>query len=296
MDGPGIDAVCDVSDGRVIEYWDGGDPEGRPVLFHPGTPASRLLGRWGHEPARAAGVRLISVSRPGYGGSTPVRAPGLVATGRDTAALARSLGLDDYAVLGISGGAPFAMATAIVDVDAVRVLALVAGIGPWRLLDPPEEAQAKREQLGLLDAGDLPAAAAGLRRLAEAELGDLRAMDDEARVDAFLDEGPGTPPSPLANDAGYRALWAANISVVLNGLDGYLHDDLAFGAAWDADPADVATPTLVWDADGSGGVYGRWYAERITGSVLTTYPGEGHLDVCDSHWPALLAAVLRTWG
>ena len=68
-------------------------------------------------------MRLVALNRPGYGGSTPSAAPSLLATGRDTAALADVLGLQDYAVLGISGGGPFALATGV----AVRI-----GFVLWR--------------------------------------------------------------------------------------------------------------------------------------------------------------------
>ena len=55
-----------------MEYWDGGDPRGRPMIMHPGTPETRVMGTWGHDAAVSAGVRLLSVNRPGYGGSTPI--------------------------------------------------------------------------------------------------------------------------------------------------------------------------------------------------------------------------------
>jgi pimeloyl-ACP methyl ester carboxylesterase len=98
----------------VFEYWEGGDPDGRPMIFHPGTPVTRLLGHWGHAAAVAAGVRLVSVNRPGYGGSTSsMEAPSLMGVGRDTAALAEHLGMDAYSVFGSSGGGPFAVATAV---------------------------------------------------------------------------------------------------------------------------------------------------------------------------------------
>ena len=72
------------------------------MIFHPGTPVTRLLGRWGHEAAVAAGVRLVSVNRPGYGGSTTSTGPpSLLAVGEDTAALASHLGLDGYAAVGV---------------------------------------------------------------------------------------------------------------------------------------------------------------------------------------------------
>src|SRR5262249_22715389 len=82
----GNDARFVLPDGRVVEYWEGGNPTGRPMIMHPGTPATRWLGRWGHEAAASAGVRLVSLSRPGYGGSTmTTEGPSLLAWGKDTA-------------------------------------------------------------------------------------------------------------------------------------------------------------------------------------------------------------------
>jgi pimeloyl-ACP methyl ester carboxylesterase len=265
-------------------------------VLQPGTPASRILGRWGHEAAAAAGVRLVAVNRPGYGGSTPSAAPSLRATGRDTAALAALLGLQDYAVLGISGGGPFAVATAVADPVAVHAVAVVGGVGPWRDLDEPtEEDIEERGCLDLLDAGDVAGAEAGLRRIAEREWGGMRGLDDGARVDEML-AGPDSSVSPLTRDDDYRALWAASTALLLDRLDGYLCDCLAWGGTWDVDPSEVVAPTLVWDAEGAGARHGRWYAERIVDSELVLFPGESHLDVCDSHWPEVLAGLLRVWA
>lgn len=295
MPGNGRDARCVLPDGRALDYWDGGDPEGRAVLLHPGTPASRVLGRWGHRAAAESGVRLVSVSRPGYGGSTTTTtAPSLLATGHDTAALAALLGLAEYAVMGISGGGPFAVATAVADPDRVGAVAVVGGVGPWRVLDEPtDEDLEDRGHLARLDAGDVTAARDGLRRTAERDMGAWRALDDDARVDAIL---ASDVESPLTHDDAYRALWAANMALVLDKLDGYVLDNLAWGGVWDVDPSDVVAPSLVWDADGEGGRHGRWYADRMAGSELVIFPGEGHLDVCDSHWPEVLAGLLRVWA
>lgn len=235
------------------------------------------------------------MSRPGYGGSTVItaKAPSLLAVGGDTAALASHLGLDEYAVLGISGGGPFAVATAVADPSAVRALGLVGGVGPWRLLDEPSVHPEDRACLALLDAGDIAGAWDGLRLLAEEDLGGLRALDDAARVDAIL----AGESSPLIHDEGYRAIWADAMRVVLDGLDGWVFDNLAWGGIWDVDPSDVVAPSLLW----YGGTDGydaerQWYADRIAGSHLTIFPGEGHLDVCDTHWSEVLAGLLRIWG
>ena len=59
MNLPGaVDALA-LPDGRRLDYWDGGDPDGSPVLFQPGTPSGRLQGVHGHEAALEGGVRLV---------------------------------------------------------------------------------------------------------------------------------------------------------------------------------------------------------------------------------------------
>ena len=298
MSGPGCDAGCVLLDGRTFEYLDGGDPEGRGVIFHPGTPVTRLLGHWGHEAAVAAGVRLVSVSRPGYGGSTPSTTPSLLGTGRDTAALAAALGLEQYAVLGTSGGAPFAVATAVADPRRVRAVGLVAGMGPWRLLDEPsDEYSEDLGYLALLDDGDIAAAWAGMYQSVKQEMASLATLDDDARVDAIFADNDSAD-GALAHDVRYRTLWAANLALVIDRPDGYALDNLAWGGAWDVNPTDVAVPTMLWYGDADREIpasYGRWYHECIDGSQLVMIPDEAHLDVIDGHWPEILAGLLHTW-
>lgn len=296
MSGPGRDASCALPDGRVLEYWDGGDPEGRPVVVHPGTPSCRVMGRYGHEAAVAARVRLLAMSRPGYGGSTTTTVASLLATGRDTAALAAALGLQEYAVHGISGGGPFAVAAAVADPDAVRAVGLAGGIGPWRLLNEPSEKD--REDRGFLaqhDAGDTAGAAAGYHHAVVRDMDPLAGLDAGARVDAFFAD---LLDGPLTRDDAYRALWAANLAVVLDSPDGYVTDNLAWGGSWDVDPRDVVAPTTLWYGENDDicpPAHGRWYADRIDSSQLEILPGEGHLGVCDGHWPDVLAGLLRAW-
>lgn len=302
MDGPGKDASAVLPDGRTLDYWEGGDPDGRGLLFHHGTPCTRVFGRLQHQDAHAAGVRLVSISRPGYGGSTlPSGAPSLLGTGRDTADLAHLLGLSEYAVAGTSGGGPFAVATAVADPERVRAVGVVAGTGPWRvLLEPSEQREQSDEEieergfLALLDAGDLAGARAGYLASMTRDLAGLADLDDEARVDAFFGGSDHGPRDPFS-----RSVWADNLAEVATRLDGYVFDNLAWGAAWDIDPRDVVAPTTLWygDADDScPPAHGQWYADRIAGAELVILPGEGHMEVCSDHLPEVLATLLRHWS
>lgn len=291
---PGNEANLTLPDGRGIDYFDGGDPTGPPIFLQPGSPNTRIMGKLWHPAAQTAGVRLISISRPGYGGSTAItRRPALSTAGHDLAALATLLRLDQYAVIGSSGGGPFAVAAAAVDPHRVRALGVIAGAAPWRELTDPSTEPEERACLAHLDKDDLPAARAGMRHLIEnVWQAGLRDLDSDARLDAWLGD------DPLAGDENYRTIMTDAMHAVLNGTEGAIFDGLAIGAGWDIDLHTIRTPTLLWygDADETcPPTYGHWYADRITNAQLIVLPNENHLTVSDSHRPEILAAILHAW-
>lgn len=61
-----VDADLLLADGRTLGYAVWGEPEGPPALLFHGSPGSRLFCP---DPVAtaAAGVRLVTVDRPGYG-------------------------------------------------------------------------------------------------------------------------------------------------------------------------------------------------------------------------------------
>jgi pimeloyl-ACP methyl ester carboxylesterase len=117
--------------GGVLMVLEDGDPTGRPVLVHNGTPNSRLLFAGDVESARRHGIRLISYDRPGYGGST--RRPGRTVAdcAEDVRDIAGALGIDRLAVWGISGGGPHAIACAALLPDLVPAVGVLASVAPW---------------------------------------------------------------------------------------------------------------------------------------------------------------------
>lgn len=102
-----------LSDGRTLSFATGGDPSGRPVIVHHGTPGSRLFGALLAAPATEAGVRILVPDRPGYGRSSPPLAGW---TWRnwpdDLAELLDAESIDRAGIVGFSGGGPFALAAA----------------------------------------------------------------------------------------------------------------------------------------------------------------------------------------
>ena len=98
------------------------------LLFH-GTPGSRLFCP---DPAVAvaAGARVVTVDRPGYGRSTTMPDRRVLDWPADVQQLADALGIQRSAVVAHSSGAPYALACALWLPERVTRVAVVSGVVP----------------------------------------------------------------------------------------------------------------------------------------------------------------------
>lgn len=124
------EAIEKLPDGRCISYCDYGHPDGIPIFQFHGTPGSRIFGLDSEE-VSAAGLRILTPERPGYGKSSPN--PDAVAVAdwaQDIQILADQLNLDRFHVLGVSGGGPFALSCAALLPQRVITATVVASPAP----------------------------------------------------------------------------------------------------------------------------------------------------------------------
>ena len=292
MNLPGRLGAVTLPDGRNMDYWEGGASDGTPLLFMPGTPSCRWQGAHGHPDAVEAGCRLLSISRPGYGDTTSTP-PGLASVGRDAVDLADALDLDRFGVLGLSGGGPYAVAAALAGGPRVTVLGVVAGIGPWTVLNEPDDSsRLERDLLARAAAGDVEGALTGFREEFAASVAEMLGREDGPMIDAFLDV-------VLAGDEDlfddtFRAVWIADVREGLRSHDGYARDNVSWGGEWDIDPGGVRVPTHLWYGADDRAVppsHGIWLAEQIPGCRLTIRRDQDHGHVAFSFWAETFAAM-----
>ena len=281
-----------LDDGRRVLVRVGGDRHGVPVLLHHGTPGSRHQAGLVDEAASRHGIRLISFDRPGYADALD-NPPGLASVGADAVRIADAVGVRRFGVTGISGGGPYALGTALAAPDRVTSVAVVAGIGPVRLIRPEDPDDPERALLALADAGDLTSALAGFRADLAADLGDLRSIgDDVALAEAYMQ---GAPPGDLAwFDAAAKAAWGRDLREATRNLAGYARDNVAWGGPWDIDITAVRPPVRLYYGDDDRLVppeHGRWLAERIAGAVLVRFPGAGHGTAAFGRWDDILPSL-----
>jgi pimeloyl-ACP methyl ester carboxylesterase len=264
-------------DGRALAMEDVGDPAGRVVLVHGGTPNSRHLYGPSVADAAARGLRLISYDRPGYGGSAPQPGRSIADCAGDVRAICAALGIGRLAMWGISGGSAHVLACAALLPDLVAAAASLAslasygaggldwfaGMGPddvadnRLLLTDPEAARAKidkdREGLLATSAGDLAQAFESVLSPADA---------------AVLDGGMAAFLAYFMNEG------------LVPGSQGWWDDARAHVRPWGFELADISVPVLVLHGRQDKEVpfgHGQWLATHIPGAEARLLDDDGHL-------------------
>ncbi|MFC2072798.1 alpha/beta fold hydrolase [Chloroflexota bacterium] len=121
----------ELKDGRLLGYAEYGNPYGKPVFYFHGFPGSRLdwLFSDANDHATQLNARIIAVDRPGMGLSDYKRGREILDWPDDVAELADKLQLDHFAVLGISGGGPYAASCSYKIPERLTTTAIVSGMG-----------------------------------------------------------------------------------------------------------------------------------------------------------------------
>lgn len=283
-------------DGRTILVAERGDPHGRPVLMHHGTPGSRLMFDRDVTRAEGLGVRLISYDRPGYGGSDRLAGRTVADCAADVRAIAGTLGIDRLAVMGASGGGPHTIACAALLPDLVPAVAVLASPAPWGAegIDYFEGMGEMNIEDTLLQVNDKPAA----RTKAETDREELLRLGPE-EIAEFMKTL--LSPADLAVFTGELAEFGvAHTHVGLApGADGWWDDGEAMLAPWGFELSAIRTPVLLWHGRQDRFVpytQGEWLAARIPGVEAHLTDDDGHLTLTETHLEEILRWLLERLG
>lgn len=275
MDSPG---QLRLPDGRLLDLRVSGPAGGLPLVYHHGTPGAATPIRALERAAHARGLRLVTTSRPGYGGST--RQPGrrVVDVVADTSAVLDALGAQRCLVAGWSGGGPHALACAA-RLEAAAAVLVVAGVAPCDAAGLDWTAG-----MGEGNVVEFTAALAGeepLRAYLDEQRAQLKDVAAEGIVAELASLLPEVDRAVLTDEFG-ADLAAKFHEALRGGVDGWLDDDLAFLAPWGFSLAEVSVPTAVWQGSADLMVpfaHGQWLAGQLPAASVHLVEGEGHLSV-----------------
>ena len=264
-------------DGRRISFAEFGDPRGRTVVWLHGTPgARRQIPHEARALAAAKHVRLVGIDRPGIGSSTPHVYPRIRSFAWDLDQVADALGIEDMAIIGLSGGGPYALAAGVELGDRVRAIGVLGGVAPTK---GPDAIDGGLVALGVrlswaLHWGKVPLGM-GLGALVRA----VRPLGSPA-LDLFARVSPEGDRRLL----GRPELKAMFLDDLFNGsrrqFQGPIADVIAFTKDWGFVAGDVRVPVVWWHGDADHIIpfsHGVHMVARLPQATLRTMSGESHL-------------------
>jgi pimeloyl-ACP methyl ester carboxylesterase len=266
-------------DGRTLEAVEEGDEHGTLVVFHHGSPGAAVpfvpFGR----AAAERGIRLVTMSRAGFGDSSRDEGRSVASAAGDAAALADHLAAERFLTMGWSGGGPHALACAALLPDRVRAAATIAGVAPYdaqgldwtagmgedNQIEYPLAARDPDELLRWMGP-HVEALSAIEPNEIVSELQSLISEVDEAEVTGALGK--------LMATAFHRAFRA--------GPWGWFDDDLAFVRPWGFELSSIGVPVSVWQGQQDLMVpfaHGEWLVEHVPTARSRLRPEHGHLSL-----------------
>jgi pimeloyl-ACP methyl ester carboxylesterase len=128
-----IDNILVTRSGRKLEVKEYGDAAGHPIVFFHGMIGSHYQASYIAEQARREGFRIIAPNRPGVGASEFIKRKSPLEAVDDVEDIAAALELDDFSVIGISGGTAYALATLFRLGRRITTVTAISGMGPMGL-------------------------------------------------------------------------------------------------------------------------------------------------------------------
>jgi pimeloyl-ACP methyl ester carboxylesterase len=276
-------------DGRTLSIEEAGDPNGRPVLVHMGTPNSRHLYQPNTIDAAVRGLRLISYDRPGYGGSAAQPGRSVADCAADVRAICAELGLGRLAMWGLSGGGPHVLACAALLPDLVTAVGSLASLAPLGA-----EGLDWFAGMGELNAED----ARLFLRDPEAARAKLESDREEilAASPAEMAAGMKTLLSPadaaVLKDALADYLIYCDHEGLAPGGQGWWDDAMAHSSPWGFELSAISVPVLLMHGRQDQFVpfgHGQWLAAHIPGVEARLFDHDGHLTLLANRIPEVHA-------
>ena len=285
--------IVHLHDGAVVAFQEYGAPTGTPVMFCHGWPSSRTMAQLTDEAARALGVRIISPDRPGISGSSMQPDRKLSDWPRVAQQLIDDLGIDEFRVLAISGGAPYAYATALAMPERVRAIAVVGGVIPFaELKDFKGLLPLYRWMLAFYC--NRPQLLKQLFRLARPFLSFRAPVRLRPLLLKVLLLRPCDAAS-LRDSAAFEAVFESQRRAWRGSTEGVMIDAQIYAQPWGFALEDVDVPVRLWH-----GVEDRAFAVRLAEEMAKRFqnckarfiPNEGHYSLPIRHMREILEDLI----
>ena len=282
-----LNQTITLKDGRKLGYIELGRSDGKPLFHFHGFPGSRLEANLLADRIGEMNLRLIGIDRPGMGLSDFKKNRSLLDWPDDVVELADVLGIDKFAVEGISGGGPYAAACAYKIPERLTSCGIISGVASKDL-----EIEKKMKLFSIIrlfpwlfrlmiwiksrGMKDLEKAEKNLKKaLIKFPEADRKVLDDPQILSKFIKE---------------------SAEAFRQGSKGAYHEGKIYAKSWSFNLEDISSKlkVYIWHGEADEAVpvaMGREMCNLIPNCVGKFYPGEGHYSTIFNYYEDIIDAL-----
>src|SRR6478735_9102946 len=239
------------ADGRSLDLYMAGPPDGDRLAVHSGTPSVPLAYGPSVDLMAERGLRYVAFSRAGYGSSTrrPGRSVGDVVD--DARVVLDHVGAERVVTIGWSGGGPHALACAALLPDRIRAVATLASVAPY-----PADGLDYLAGMGAENVEEFTASLESSEALIA-----FKERNWPIFRDVTADE---------VREAFRESYW------------GWFDDDMAMIRPWGFELASIGVPVHIWQGRHDRMVpfaHGEWLAAHLPTAIPHLFDERGHLTI-----------------
>ena len=224
---------------------------------------------------------IIAIDRPGVGRSDFQPARAILDWPIDVIELADALELERFAIAGISGGGPYALACALKIPTRISLVAVISGVGPPQAFDPAVQVSPLHRRLLYL----CRIAPWSIGALFGITAWELRHHSDWclSRISKSLCE-----PDRLAlSRYEVKSMVVASVQEsIRNGTRGPIWEGKLYTRPWGFELQDISKLIYLWHGERDLMVplsVGSFQAKNLPNCIAKFYPDEGHFSLITNH-------------
>lgn len=277
-------------DGRILGYATYGRDRGSPVLFFHGIPGSRLQRTPNLAVFNAFPFCVYAPDRPGIGLSTFQQNRSLLSWTDDMRQFCDYLEISTFSVMGVSGGAPYALACASAMPDRIQQVSVISGLGPLCDRDLFKSMSHPTRKLFQL-AAEYPWLLAKVFRVSRRLLG--------TRLDLALEKANihlSTQDQELFSRPEIKAMLETDVAEAFRqGTRGVVQEIAIHMREWNFDIAEIECPAHIWHGTADRlvpPIMAEYFRQRLSKSQMHWVDQGGHFMALD-HTAAIFEQLLK---
>ncbi|MBB5038173.1 alpha/beta fold hydrolase [Prosthecobacter dejongeii] len=279
-----------LSTGRTLGYALHGDPKGTPCFYFHGWPSARIQGALMDEAGKKYGLRFISPDRPGIGLSDFHEGRELKDWPPLLTELADHLALDQFHILGWSGGGPYVLVTTLHMPQRLLSATIICGAPPLTFLGYEHMFWLYRMMIRLRHA--FPTVLGIILRLGEKI---ARGHPDQAPLKWLMKMLGRADRAVLKDPIVFEKVRAGMLEALRRGPKAVIADADIYLSEWGFEVGSIGYPIHFWHGKQDRNIDWR-YTEKLASIMPHTttewLAEEGHYSLPVTHLDAILEKAL----